>query len=173
MLFGNPFRRWKPVFSDGVIDLVELYLWPPDDDMGFGDNFDFMICPHGQRREAGRISLRLGESPCIYYFGHIGYHVDPPFRGNHYALRACRLLTPLIRHYGKQSVVITTDPDNIPSRKTCERLGCILERTVDVPKAISSRWEISPVKCRYIWKMDEQDGGTPFEDGSAGHADSL
>lgn len=149
------FRRSRVAFTDGVIDLVPLNLWPPDEEMGFGENYDFMITPHGSRREAGRIALRVGESPCVYYFGHVGYHVDPPYRGQHYALRACRLLVPLMLREGKRSVVITTDPDNIPSRRTCEGLGCALERIVQVPKRIQRRWEISAVKCRYIWHLEE------------------
>lgn len=147
-------RRYRPAYSDGVIDLVPAWAYPPDDEMGFGECYEFIITPSGQRREAGRINLRLGESPCVYYFGHIGYHVDPPYRGNNYARRACALIRPLIEAAGKSSVVITCDPDNMPSRRTCEGLGCELERIVDVPRSISSRWEISDVKCRYIWHLD-------------------
>ena len=66
------FRRFRPEFTDGVIDLVPIRLFPPEEEMGFGEVYDYIIAPHGQRREAGRISLRLGESPCVYYFGHIG-----------------------------------------------------------------------------------------------------
>ena len=106
------FRRVRAEFSDGVIDLLPLRLYPPEKEMGFGRVYDYMIVPHGTHREVGRISLRMGESPCVYYFGHIGYHVDPPYRGNHYARRACALLRPLIALHGKSSVVITTDPDN-------------------------------------------------------------
>ena len=51
-------------------------------------------------------------------------------------------------------MVITTDPDNLPSRRTCEGLGCTLERVVQVPESILGRWIISEVKCRYIWRMD-------------------
>ena len=149
------FKRFQPAFTDGVIDLVPIRLYPPDSAMGFGECYDYIIAPHGVSREAGRINLRLGESPCVYYFGHIGYHVDPPYRGRRYARRACALLAPMMRQLGKTSVVITTDPDNIPSRRTCEALGCEMERIVDVPKEIRSRWEISPVKCRYIWRMDD------------------
>ena len=148
------FRRFRPEFTDGVIDLVPIRLFPPEEEMGFGEVYDYIIAPHGQRREAGRISLRLGESPCVYYFGHIGYHVDPPWRGHHYAARACTLLEPLIAASGKSSIVITTDPDNMPSRHTCERIGCILEGIVPVPPLMQSRWELSPVKCRYVWKIN-------------------
>lgn len=149
------FKRSRVAFTDGVVDLIPLNLFPPDEEMKFGDNYDFMIAPHGRRREAGRISVRLGESACVYYFGHIGYHVDPPYRGQHFARRACTLLVPLMRRYGKRSVVITTDPDNWASRKTCEGLGCVLERTVTVPEDIRRRWEISRVKCRYLWRLPE------------------
>ena len=148
------FRRFRPEFTDGVIDLVPIRLFPPEEEMGFGEVYDYIIAPHGQRREAGRISLRLGERPCVYYFGHIGYHVDPPWRGHHYAARACALLEPLIAASGKSSIVITTDPDNMPSRHTCERIGCILESIVPVPPLMQSRWELSPVKCRYVWKIN-------------------
>lgn len=150
------FRRFRPEFTDGVIDLVPIRLFPPEEEMGFGEVYDYIIAPHGQRREAGRISLRLGESPCVYYFGHIGYHVDPPWRGHHYAARACALLEPLIAASGKSSIVITTDPDNMPSRHTCERIGCILESIVPVPPLMQSRWELSPVKCRYVWKINKR-----------------
>ncbi len=148
------FRRFRPEFTDGVIDLVPIRLFPPEEEMGFGEVYDYIIAPHGQRRQAGRISLRLGESPCVYYFGHIGYHVDPPWRGHHYAARACALLEPLIAASGKSSIVITTDPDNMPSRHTCERIGCMLESIVPVPPLMQSRWELSPVKCRYVWKIN-------------------
>ena len=148
------FRKQRAEFTDGVIDLIPLRLYPPEEEMGFGHNYDYMIVEHGQRKEAGRISLRVGESECVYYFGHIGYHIDPPFRGHHYAARACELLRPLILLHGKESVVITCDPDNWPSRKTCIRLGCELERTVDVPVRIQKRWYISERKCRYIWRLD-------------------
>ena len=150
------FRRRRVAFTDGVIDLIPLDLYPPPEEMGFGENYDFMIVPHGRRKEAGRISVRLGESPCVYYFGHIGYHVDPPFQGRHFARRACSLLRPLMLRCGKRTVVITTDPDNWASRRTCEGLGCVLERTnALVPEWIRSRWEISRVKCRYIWRLTE------------------
>ncbi|MBR4081866.1 MAG: GNAT family N-acetyltransferase [Clostridia bacterium] len=150
------FWKWsRPAATDGVIDLIPILLYLPDEEMGFGDVYDYVIVPHGTRREAGRISLRLGESECVYYFGHIGYHVDPPYRGRRYAQRACRLLEAIIRRAGKRSVVITADPDNLPSRRTCEGLGCRLESIVDVPERIQRRWEISAVKCRYIWHLDD------------------
>ena len=34
------FRRQKAEFTDGVIDLIPLNLYPPEDEMGFGRNYD-------------------------------------------------------------------------------------------------------------------------------------
>lgn len=150
------FRRNQAEFTDGIIDLIPLDLYPPPEEMAFGDVYDYKITAHGKRKEMGRISLRMGEGACIYYFGHIGYHIDPPYRGHHYARLACELLRPILEGAGKHSVVITCDPDNWPSRKTCEGLGCTLERIVDVPLWIRNKWEISEVKCRYIWRLDSR-----------------
>ncbi len=147
------FLRGRAEYGDGVIDLIPVRDWPADEEMGFGREFTWIIAPRGKRREMGRINLRLGESPCVYVYGHIGYHVDPPYRGHHYAARACALLAPMIRRYGKRSVVITCDPDNAPSRRTCEALGAELERIVTVPDWIRAHWAISRVKCRYIWRV--------------------
>ena len=152
------FWRWRQAeFSDGEIDLIPVDEWPADEEMGFGEEFTWIIAPRGRHKEMGRISLRLGESPCVYSYGHIGYHVDPPYRGHGFAGKACRLIAPVIRRHGKDSVVITCDPDNWPSRKTCERLGCELERTIQVPSWIRAHWSISRVKCRYIWRIGQDD----------------
>ena len=111
----------------------------------------FDIVARSDARIAGEIALRIGDSPEQFYLGHIGYHVDPPFRGHGFALQACRACEPLLGALGLHTVVITTDPDNIPSVKTCERLGCELECTVAVPPQMREKLEISPEKRRYIW----------------------
>lgn len=99
---------------------------------------------------AGRISLRIGHTQEIErYFGHVGYNVYTPARGNHYAERSCRLLFPLARAHGLRDFWITCNPDNIPSRRTCERLGGELVEIVDVPfdNLLYQRGERQ--KCRY------------------------
>lgn len=144
----------RPAFTDGVIDLIPVHLGYPDDDLKFGDVYDYSIVPHGRRKEAGQISVRLGEGEGIYYYGHIGYHIDPPWRGQHWAQRACRLIRPLLEGAGKASVVITTDPDNIASQRTILGLGAVEERTVDVPASFRRRYEINDVKIRYVWRLD-------------------
>ena len=52
-----------------------------------------------------------------------------------------------------RSFVITTDTDNQPSIKTCERLGCVLESTVSVPKWCQREFAISAIKRRYVYEL--------------------
>ena len=143
------FHRNRAEYTDGVIDLVPVHFTPPDPAMGFGREQIWRITLHNSRGEIGQISYRNGESRCIYYFGHIGYHIDEPYRGHHYARRACLL-------GGKNSAVITCDPDNGPSRQTCIRLGCLFEGETDVPEDLQKKYDISARKCRYIWHLSEE-----------------
>lgn len=144
-------RPRRAAFSDGVIDLVPEELGSPDETLGIQVYYTFKICLCGTRRVAGQISLRVGESQGMYYLGHIGYHVNRAYQGHRYAQRACRLLIPLCQALKLRSLVITTDEDNTPSRKTCEGLGCVLESIVPVPLHFQHKYQLSPAKCRYIW----------------------
>ena len=153
----NLFRR-KPMFGDGVIDLVLSPRDETDEECGITGGYTFYIYPAGTRDYAGYISLRLGESPALYYLGHIGYRVEEKYRGDHFALRACRLLYPLAARLSMESLVITNDPDNLASRRTCEELGCVLERVADVPPAYRYYCSGSKRKCRYIWLLKKEEG---------------
>ena len=149
------FRRFRPEYSDGIIDLIPVCVFSSERALGFGHEQTWKITVHNDRKEMGRITYRSGEGRYIYYYGHIGYHVDEPYRGHHYAWRACRLIAPEIRMSGKSSVIITCDPENNPSRKTCLKLGSRYEGTAKVPEDIRERYDIGPAKCRYVWVPDE------------------
>lgn len=99
---------------------------------------------------AGGIGLRIGDTLNLRtYVGHVGYNVYPPARGRHLAERATRLLFPLARLHGMKTLWITCNPDNIASKRTCERLGAEFADIVDVPadNELHSRGEVR--KCRY------------------------
>ena len=153
------FRCKRAEYSDGIIDLIPIHIGAPNRELGFGHEQIWRITLHDSRGEIGQISYRNGESRCIYYFGHIGYHIDEPYRGHHYARRACLLLRDEILLGGKQSAVITCDPDNGPSRQTCIRLGCLFEGETDVPEDLQKKYDISARKCRYIWLLAEEREG--------------
>ena len=101
-------------------------------------------------RIAGSISLRVGSTLDLeLYYGHIGYHVLPPARGRRYAERACRLLLPLCRRHGMRTVWITCNPDNLGSRRTCERLGMEFAGIIPVPPTDPLFERGDREKCRY------------------------
>lgn len=100
--------------------------------------------------EIGRIDLRVGNSNnLVMYLGHIGYHVQSKYRGNHYAARATRLLFDLARKNGMDVLWITCNPDNIASRRTCELAGATFVEVVDVPENSDFYRAGEYRKCRY------------------------
>ena len=141
------------MFSDGEIDLTLSNEDVSDPECGIDDGYTFYIYRAKTRDYLGYVSLRLGESPALYYLGHIGYRIEAEHRGHGYAARACRLMLPLLQRLRLESVVITTNVENIPSRKTCLRLGCVLERIAPVPPEYRALCAGAAQKCRYIWRI--------------------
>lgn len=98
----------------------------------------------------GHIRLRVGSTAHIkLYAGHVGYNVDAPFRGRHYAARSLALLVPLARRVGLDPLWITCDPDNIASRRTLELAGAEFIEVVEVPEDGGIFQAGHPRKCRY------------------------
>ena len=100
--------------------------------------------------EAGRINLRHASTPHIErYAGHVGFSVHPRYRGRRYASRALNLIIPLAKQLGLNPLWITCDPDNIPSRRSCERIGAEFAEIVSVPPDCIIHQNGHPRKCRY------------------------
>ncbi len=70
--------------------------------------------------------------------GHIGYAVVPAKRHRGYATQALRDTLPLARAEGLRFVEITTDTDNVASRRTIEANGGILHATFVKPPQFGS-----------------------------------
>jgi len=153
-VFGKFFLKRRSVFCNDEIALLISDRTEEDRGMGIIDSYVFDIYDRKDSRKAGYVSLRIGESPYLYYLGHIGYRIDEDYRGRHYSEKACRLILPLIRSLDIHSLCITNNPDNMASRRTCERLGCELESIVPVPKQYRYACSGAEEKCRYIWRTD-------------------
>lgn len=160
-------RKRMACAGDGEIELFLAQQNVRDAACGVDDGyvFDIHLCRGG--RYAGYVSLRIGESPALYYLGHIGYRVEEACRGHGYAARAVRLLGPWFSQHRLRTVVITNNPENGPSRATCLKLGCILESIVPVPQAYREVCMGAQEKCRYILYTDtlagnlQKKGGAP------------
>lgn len=115
---------------------------------GWVPAYHFAICnPAGERM--GVCDLRLGHNDLLYYGGNIGYRIEEPYRGHHYAAKACRLLFALAKRHDLGYVIVTCNPDNFASRKTCEYAGGTLLEIVDLPQDNDMRQHGEMQKCIY------------------------
>ena len=129
------FRKWGTL-TDGVLDLTVEQEEAADPAKGHVPCYHFRVSRHGDPRKIGEVRLRVGrveDCPSLLTSGQVGYGIDEPERGHGFAARACDLLRPVALAHGLNSLVITCDPENIASRRTCERLGAILVGTFDIP----------------------------------------
>ena len=93
----------------------------------------FDIClPDGTR--IGECDLRIGHNDRLYIGGNIGYGIDEAYRGHRYAAKACELLFRQARKHGLEYVIITCDPDNPASARTCELAGGEYLETAPIPE---------------------------------------
>ena len=122
--------------SDKKCDGVSLQLdriSPEDPARGWVPAYHFFIIDENGER-VGFCDLRIGHSEGLYYGGNIGYTVYEEHRGNHYAEKAVRLLFELAKLHDMGYVYITCQPQNAPSRRTCERLGGEFLGIVELPE---------------------------------------
>ena len=101
----------------------------------------------------GQITLQVAPARKVYYIGHIGYRVEEAFRGNNYALKACRLMFEQARKHKMKELIITCNPDNLPSRRTLEKLGGKLTGIVPVPQWHELYHKGDRDKCVFVFKI--------------------
>ncbi len=134
--------------SDGELELLLSRQMPADTAKGTAPTYLFDMRIDG--RVVGGIRFRAGSNTDVdCYAGNFGYNVDPAFRGHHLAERACRLLLPFAKAHGFRTLWITCDPENYPSRRTCERLGGVLVEVVRIPESSDMYQDGEREKCRY------------------------
>lgn len=136
--------------ADGDLELRLYERFPGDPSRDWAPAYRFRMVHVRTGEPMGRIDLRVGyPQHLVLYGGNIGYSVEPQHRGHHYAARACRLLLPLARSHGMQTLWITCNPDNWASRRTCELVGAHLVEIVDLPAGSDMYQRGERRKCRY------------------------
>ncbi len=139
--------------TDGEIDLIINEKIPANEKKGFVPAYKYRITLHNKNEPIGLIDIRIGYNNNLYYGGHIGYEVDKPYRGHHYAYKACKIIKQVALAHHMDKLYITCNPDNIPSRKTCEKLELKLKEIVDLPKDNEMYIEGERQKCIYEWLL--------------------
>lgn len=114
--------------------------------------YHFAICDD-KGTKLGTCDLRIGHNEKIYYGGNIGYRVKEEYRGHHYAGKACLLLFELARKHDMGYLIITCNPDNYASKKTCEYLGGELLEVVELPEDNDMREDGEFEKCIFRFRL--------------------
>jgi tagatose 1,6-diphosphate aldolase len=144
------------VLTDGEIELVISQKRPANPQKGYLPKYEFDIHLSGKPGAIGGVSLRIGNTEhVIKYAGHIGYGINERYRGNRYAAKACNLVRQVALDHGFKVLWITCDPENHPSRRTCEILDCEFVEIVDLPEDTDMYREGERHKCRYRWDLEE------------------
>ena len=148
---STPFTFIDPgPLHEGELELIIEHTELCNERMGNAHCYTFTMRHRPDGRRAGYIDVRIGKADCLtHYAGHIGYRVKPLFRGRRFAARACRLILPLFKAHDINPVWITCNPDNAPSRRTCERLGAEMIEIVDLPTDSDMYRYGERRKCRY------------------------
>ncbi len=140
---------------DDDLKLILVNKVPAQPEKNYVPAYEFVMKKKDTEEDIGHIHLRVGDetNENLYYGGNIGYEVQEKFRGKHYAARACKLLFPLAKQHGINTLFVTCDPDNTPSRKTCELAGGILMEIVDLPEYNDQYVSGEREKCRYRFDL--------------------
>jgi tagatose 1,6-diphosphate aldolase len=135
---------------DGELLAIVVAKNPGDPDKGLVPSYDIELHVDWVAECIGKINLRVGTTPLLEMCGgHIGYEINPFWRGRHYAERGVRLILPLAKLHGFSQLWITCNPTNWPSRRTCERLGAQFVEIVPVPPDNEMYRQGAREKCRY------------------------
>ncbi|WP_350345113.1 GNAT family N-acetyltransferase [Proteinivorax tanatarense] len=86
----------------------------------------------------GNIDIRIGYNENIYYGGHIGYGIDEAYRGTATLQKLDKILKQVATSHGMNKMIITCNPGNWPSRRTCEKAGLKLKEIADLRKSPSA-----------------------------------
>ena len=96
--------------------------------------------------------LRIGHNDKTYVGGNIGYGIDTPYRGHHYAAKACALLFRQATKHQMDYVIITCDPNNMASARTCELAGGQYLETATIPE--DNEMYAEGKRKVMIWRFD-------------------
>lgn len=109
--------------------------------------YRYRVFEKTSNQAVGWANFRIGRPAQVYLFGHIGYAVDEPHRGHGYAYQACLCLFSLARILEMDEIIITCNPDNLPSRITLEKLDGVMLEIAPVPETSEMYDEGDREKC--------------------------
>lgn len=141
------------LLTDGDIDLKIENKVPANEEKGHVPSYKYRITLHNMDDTIGAIDIRIGHNENTYYGGNIGYTINEEYRGNGYAAKACKIIREVAIAHGMEKLIITCNPDNFPSRRTCEKVGLTLKGIVDLPIYNEMYIRGERQECIYEWEL--------------------
>lgn len=123
------------------IDLVLNKYYEAIPEKGWVPKFIYNIVLHNTKTIIGECEARIGDTPNLFYNGHIGYAIKSEFRGNGYAGKAVILLLEVFKSKNLTKIYITNSPENISSRRVCEKIGAKFIGLFELPEDNPMRLE--------------------------------
>ena len=136
---------------DGVIYLQLDHTCDAQPEKRWLPAYCFNICLLDGTK-VGYCDLRIGHNDKTYIGGNIGYGIDETYRGHRYAARACALLFRQAAKHRMDYVIITCDPENRASARTCELAGGRYLETAAIPK--DNEMYAEGKRKVMIWRFD-------------------
>lgn len=151
----NLFKRSNhKIYTGEIVDLKEHYRIEEENSIDGIPTVFYTIYLHNTAIKLGSIDLRLKMNDYMYYYGHIGYSIKEKYRGNHYALEACKVLFKIAKEeFDMQELIITCCPENIASYKTLRGLNGTLIEVVDVPSNHDLFFKNEKTKCIFRFRL--------------------
>lgn len=140
--------------TDGEIDLKIEEKTLSNEEKGYVPSYKYRITLHNSDDSIGAIDIRIGYNEGTYYGGNIGYMIEEIYRGHGYASKACKIIKDVAIAHEMNKLIITCNPDNFPSRKTCEKTGLKLKDIVDLPTYNDMYKNGERQKCIYEWILE-------------------
>ncbi len=125
--------KYTKKISNEVITLKLVRKTKATSDPQWLPSLVYDIIRNVDKKAIGRCDLRIGMNDYMYFMGNIGYVIYPPYRGHRYATKATQLLFDIAKEFMNECI-ITCNPENVASIKTCEYSGCDFVEEVIVPK---------------------------------------
>lgn len=123
------------------IDLILKKYCEAIPEKGWVPKFVYNVVLHNTKTIVGECEARIGDTANLFYNGHIGYSINPEFRGNGYAGKAVELLLPIFKENGIYKVYITNSPENNNSKRVCEKLNAKFLGLFELPMDNAMRIE--------------------------------
>ena len=92
--------------NDGELCLQLIRTTEAQPEKGYVPAYHFHIRRCCDQVVLGECALRVGHNQNTYYGGNIGYGIYEPYRGHHYAGKACLLLLDLAKRHSMDHLII-------------------------------------------------------------------